>query len=391
MMDIERLRTAIQREALAGWLFYNQHHRDTVADKILNIAETNANTRPWIYLLFCDREPVKLVHKIEDSVLDHLPGKKLVYSGREEFAKLLSAQAPPQTPLAADFSLNYPELSLLDHGSALFLERSGFALVSAERIIQYALSTLTPSEIRSHEDASSALHRIIVLVWERIVAVFRQGSRPLYEGEILDWIKELFLEFDLETTWPLIVGAGKNTTKPHYYPEGKGARLCRGEVLQLDIWGKKREKGSIYADISWSGILSAAAPPNVERVFTVVRDAREKAVEFIREKLARRETVYGAAVDAYCESILVAEGFGEYIRHRTGHAIDTEVHGFGVNLDSKEFPDRRALQEGSCFSVEPGLYLEDFGIRTEIDVYIENNAPVISGATPQSELLCFEE
>jgi Xaa-Pro aminopeptidase len=159
--------------------------------------------------------------------------------------------------------------------------------------------------------------------------------------------------------------------------------------VQLDIWGKKRQENAIYADISWVGFLGAQPPRDVERVWEAVRDARDLAVVFVGQCLSRGEPVTGAQVDRQVEAKLAAAGFGEYIRHRTGHAIDTAVHGFGINLDSKEFPDERPLLEGACFSVEPGLYLSEFGVRSEIDVYIQNNIPVISGGMPQDKILCF--
>jgi Xaa-Pro dipeptidase len=395
MFRYQRLLDAIRRESLAGWLFYNQHHHDEIADRILAVDKRAVNTRPWVYLCFARGEPVKLVHVIEANILDHLPGRTIVYHGREEFtarlAELGGAAAGTKGHWGADFSERFPRLSFLDHGFAHMLQNLGFILQSAETLIPAVLSELSDEEIASHEEASRALHAVIGLVWERIEAAIGAGQGPIGEGDVHGWIMELFNKYNLETDGPLIVGAGKNTSLPHYFPQGKGETLARGQVVQLDIWGKLKAPGAIYADISWVGVLDRAAHDNVARAFRAVCEARDRTVELIADNLARGEQVSGAAADQCAEASLVAAGYGDFIRHRTGHSIDTEVHGFGINLDSREFPDARPLANGSCFSVEPGVYLGDFGIRSEIFFYKKNQRPVISGGAPQRELLLLKE
>jgi Xaa-Pro dipeptidase len=395
MFQLERLTEAIRRESFAGWLFYNQHHHDEIADRILEVPRAATNTRPWVYLCFARDEPVKLVHVIEESILSHLPGRTVVYRGREEFtarlAELGGAAAASRGRWGADFSSRFPRLSFLDHGFALLLENLGFVLESADGLIPAALSILTDEALASHEEAARALREIVRRVWERIVSSFLGGKKKIYEGDVHGWIMELFERFDLETDGPLIVGAGRNTTLPHYTPQGRGDELKHGQVVQLDIWGKLKRPGSVYADISWPGVLEAAAAPEVERVFRAVIEARDRTVALVAERFTRRQPVSGAEADDCAEAVLTAAGYGDRIRHRTGHSIDAEVHGFGVNLDSREFPDSRPLAEGTCFSVEPGIYLDDFGIRSEIDVYIKNERPVISGGPPQSGLLLLKE
>ena len=159
--------------------------------------------------------------------------------------------------------------------------------------------------------------------------------------------------------------------------------------MQLDLWAKEKKPGAVYADISWVGILGTRTPPRVEAAFRTVVEAREVALRFIEETLSDGQSVSGEQVDRQVRAFLEHSGYGEYLRHRTGHAIGEEVHGFGVNLDSIEFPDPRLLLEGSCFSIEPGLYLDRFGLRSEINVYISSGKPVVSGKKPQFELLYF--
>ena len=392
MFRLDRIREAIRGERLAGWLFYNHLHRDRIADRILDLPPDAVNTRPWLYLVPAAGEPEKIVHAVEASILDHLPGGTTVYRGREEFlARVKSAAAGTAGRWGAGFSRDFPRYSTLDHGTALRLEALGLELAAADNLILHTLSVLDAEELRSHEEAGRDLYRIIGLVWERIGRHVIRDGMILGEGEVLAWIMDLFDECGLETDGPLIVGAGRNTRLPHYFPQGKGEPLRPGQVIQLDIWGKKRTPGAVYADISWSGVLAPVAPEPVSRVFAAVIRARDAAVALLEERLARGQTVSGAEVDEAATASLLEAGFGAFIRHRTGHSIDAEVHGFGVNIDAVEQPDRRPLREGSCFSVEPGVYLDDFGIRTEIDVYIKSGRPVISGGVPQNGLLLAKE
>jgi len=383
----EKAKKAIRDEKISGWLFYNFGHRDLLADKILSVSPLMTNSRPWIYLLFAEQDPIKIVHRIEDSILDHLPGKKYVYGNRESLRSILKDFARNKPRVALHYSQNYPQLSFVDHGTVLLLSNIGYEPYPAHNLIQQVLSTLSEAEIELHEQAAKALHSIIHEVWERIRKRFLLKDSPLYEGDIQQWILELFKSKKLITDTPLIVGTGKNTSLPHYLPRGRGQKLQTTQLVQLDIWGKLDTEQGIYADISWVGILASSVPKQIEAIFSTIIEARDSAVEYIAKNLQEGKTPSGAAVDMHSESILQKAGFGDYIKHRTGHAIDSQVHGFGVNIDAKEFPDTRLLREGSCFSIEPGLYFADFGMRTEIDVYIKHNKPIISGASPQRTIL----
>jgi Xaa-Pro dipeptidase len=387
MILLEKAQKAILDEKLSGWLFYNFAHRDPLADKILAVSPLSTNSRPWIYLLYAEQEAVKIVHRIEESILDHLPGKKLIYGNRESFLSLLKNCAQDTPKVALHYSKDYPRLSFTDYGTARLIIGAGFKIKPAHNLIQRVLSTLSQAEIELHERAAAALYDIIHDIWERIKAHFLDDRLPLYEGDIHQWIRELFRRKKLVTNSPLIVGTGKNTALPHYFPHGKGAQLKNSQLVQLDIWGKIDTADGIYADISWVGIGASSVPAEFKKIFDTIADARDSAVEYIAQKLKAGRPVSGAAVDMHAESILMKAGYGDHIKHRTGHAIDSSVHGLGVNIDAKEFPDTRHIGEGSCFSIEPGLYFSDFGMRTEIDVYIKGNKPVISGNTPQNSIL----
>jgi Xaa-Pro aminopeptidase len=183
----------------------------------------------------------------------------------------------------------------------------------------------------------------------------------------------------LESGHPPIVAAGAGAGNPHYDFTGSGASIRNGDVIQFDLWARETEPEAVYGDISWAGVFSETVPPDIEKTFGDLVSAREGALSFITEERAAGRDVSGAMVDRKTREILAGKGLQRALKHRTGHGIDTELHGSGVNLDSVEFPDSRFLLEGSCFSIEPGVYFENYGLRTEIDVYIREGKPVVSG------------
>jgi Xaa-Pro aminopeptidase len=392
MLNPEHASTAMHEENLGAWLFSNFHHKDPISDRILEIPAEATNSRPWMYLLRQDQSAEKLVHTIENKILDHLPGQKRVYTSRQQFLSHLKEMAAGLARVACHFSAELPTLSHLDHGTAQLLRDCGFSLCPASGLVQRVLGGLDPAGIDSHRRAADHLYDIVEEVWQRLRKETRSGT-PVWETTVQGWILGMFEELDLTSHSPPIVAAGRNSADPHYSPEadrnGRGAVLEGGQVLQLDLWAKEKTADSVYADISWVGVLDARVPERAATVFRQVARARDLAVTFVDESLAAGRDVSGEQVDREVRVFLEDSGYGEFLRHRTGHGIDQEVHGFGVNLDSVEFPDSRLLLEGSCFSVEPGVYLDEFGIRSEVNVYISGGRPVVSGKKPQSELLHF--
>ena len=389
MFDIERSRNAIREEGLSGWLFYNVFHRDQVADLVLDVPVDRTNTRPWICVVTLDRPPVKIVHRIEASILQHLPGETILYSSREEFARAVVRALPATGSVAADYSSTIPVGSYFDHGAALYLESLGARLASSEGLIARFLGTIDAVGVATHQAAGEVLYAVVKETWARLAEEVRAGRFPR-EGEVQEWITAQLSGSGLVSDAPPVVGFGVHTNDSHYAPQDGGAMLSRGDTVQFDIWAKQKAPGAVFADISWVGVCAPGPTARQLEVWDAVRHARLEAVAFLEARLASGRAPRGAEVDAAARGELQSRGFAAAIRHRTGHSIGARVHGYGVNLDSVEFPDERPLTEGSCFSIEPGLYLEDFGMRTEIDCCIIGGQLSVTGGEPQVRLLALE-
>jgi Xaa-Pro aminopeptidase len=382
--QVSGVQKAIREEELDGWLFCNFRHRDRLADELLGIPEGTANSRRWIYAIPAEGDPLGILHDIEPDSLGDLPGKRLFYRNREELLARLTPLAGKRWGVHQSAML--PVISFLDGGTAALLEGQGLVLASAEGLIQRFKGLLNGAGTEAHERAAAHLYAMVTVAWNRVRDAWDQGRAPS-EGDIRDLFLGEFERRGLFCDHPPIVAAGVNSANPHYDCSGAGAVFREGDVIQFDLWAKEKGPGGVYADIAWVGFYGAVIPAQITAAFQDLARAREEVLRFIRKEMAAGRKLRGAEVDRKTIEILSGAGHAGAIRHRTGHGIDTEVHGSGVNLDSAEFPDSRLLLEGSCFSLEPGIYFGGFGMRTEINVYIRDGGPVISGGDRQFALL----
>ncbi len=391
MIDLGKMKEAIRRENLGGWLFSTLKNRDLLSLSILELDSAAQNTRPWYYVVFPREEPVRIVHAVESGILKNLPGSEKIYASREELSALLYNVVRPRLegrPLACQYSAELPIVSFLDHGTVLLLEASDIRTVSSAPLLQRFRGVLGDEDVLSHTAAAGHLYDIVCAAWRHVRSAF-SAAADVYEGGVRDLILREFASRGLETDHPPIVAAGANAGDPHYTASGRGALIGRDSVLQLDLWAREAKPGSVYADISWVLYTGERPPEEIRRNFEALVSVRDAVVAFIAGRMETGSPPSGAEVDREARVLLSDAGFAGALRHRTGHGIDREVHGSGVNLDSVEFPDHRLLLEGSCFSVEPGIYFAEYGLRTEIDVVIRGGRPVVTGGEPQRRLLTF--
>ena len=383
---LDRARQALRAEQVPAWLLYNVYHRDHVADAILGVAADALNTRPWLCLVRADGGVQRIVHAIEPNILDQVPGARATYGSRSELLSCVRAACHGLTTVAVNYSATIPALSLVDHGAVEMVQQLAVPTASAADLIQRVLGVLDGARRAAHLRAAAAVRATLDEAWRRLAAGVRAGS-SVTEGAVRDWLAAGLQARGLVSDEPPLVAVARNSGDPHYQPEGAGAPITPDQVLQFDLWAKEPGAHGVYADISWVAFTGTEVPAALQATFAAVCAARDGAVALIRSRLHAREPVTGAEVDQRARAILQRHGLLSAVRHRTGHAIDTQLHGIGVNLDMVEFPDTRPLLDGSCFSIEPGVYHADYGMRSEINALVAGTELVISGGAPQTAIL----
>jgi len=388
MPDIQAIQKELRASKIDGWLFCDHHHRDPIAGNILGTGSNGMATRRWFYFIPSRGEPRKLVHRIEQGALDSVPGRMMVYSGWEELHKLLPKLLAGGKAIAMQYSPenNIPYIGLVDAGTVELVRKSKKKIVTSADLVQKFEATWSPDQLASHLEAGRIIDRITQDAFERAATLVRQ-SQPISEFELQQWILEQFRASGVITSEPPIAAVQPNNGNPHYEPKDGASRPIRaGDLVLLDIWGKLDRKASVYYDITWVGYLGARVPESYAKIFRIVRQARDSAVEFVQESLAGGHEIHGWEVDRVAREIIRKAGYGKYFVHRTGHSIGQETHGNGANMDSLETRDDRKIVPRTCFSIEPGIYLPEFGIRSEVNVYAGENSARVTGAV-QTEIL----
>jgi Xaa-Pro dipeptidase len=395
---IEKIQQALKEADLDGWLFYSFRDSDPIAANILGTGgEGHIATRRWFYLVPQSGEPARIVHSIERSVLDHLPGKKLIYlpwqqlhSYLRDSLTALSSNRKPRVAMQYSPDAAIPYLSRVDGGTVELIRSFGVDIASSANLVQQFESAWSDVQLAMHEEAARGLYESVHAAFAEIGRRIRAGT-PTNEYEIQQFILSCFSDRSLITRDPPIVAVNANSAMPHYEPtREKHSPINTGDFVLIDLWAKCDRSGSVYADITWTSVVGDSVPDEVNKVFTVVRDARDAATEFVKAGFAEGRTIYGWQVDDVCRSVIREAGFGDYFIHRTGHNIHTEVHGNGANIDNLETRDDRVLIPRTCFSIEPGIYLEGrFGVRSEIDVYVSESEARVTGGEPQREVVAI--
>jgi Xaa-Pro dipeptidase len=388
MPDIRRIQAELRSSKIDGWLFYDHHHRDPIANRVLGLGENGMATRRWFYFIPSRGEPRKLVHRIEPGALDSLAGRKQVYSGWEELHKGLEKLLAGSRTVAMQYSPenNIPYIGLVDAGTVELVRKLKKKVVTSADLVQKFEATWTPEQLLSHLEAGKLVDQIRQSAFEHAAARVQQ-SRPITEFELQQWILENFRAHGLTTAEPPIAAVPPNNGNPHYAPTASASRPIRaGDLLLLDIWAKFDRPGSVYYDITWTGYLGERIPAAYAKIFLIVREARDRAISYVVDLTARGRVIHGWEVDRIARESIRKAGYAKYFVHRTGHSIGQEVHGNGANIDDLETRDNRKIIPHTCFSIEPGIYLAEFGIRSEVNVYVGERDARATGAI-QREIL----
>jgi len=387
--QLHEIQADLRAARLDGWLFYDFRGRDPIAHRILDLPNA-MRTRRWFYFVPAKGTPQKLVHKIETESLVTLPGETLYYSGQDELRKNVKKILGRAKNVAMQYSPKngIPYVAMVDAGTVELVKSCGVKVLTSADLVQKYEACWTPQQLQSHLEAGKSIDRIVREAFALAAKGVREG-KPLTEVALQQWILAEFEKDDITTDEGPDVAVNAHASDPHYAPSNeRPTEIREGDLLLLDVWGKLRFSGSVYYDVAWVGYLGAKVPEKFDRVFKVIVRARDNAVALIQSSIAAGKPPQGWQVDRAARSVIEKAGYGKYFIHRTGHNIGQTVHGNGVNMDGFETHDSRHLIPGTCNSVEPGIYLPEFGMRSEVNVYVGNGEARITGAV-QKEVLAL--
>ena len=388
-LPIDAVQRALTEDGFDGWLLYDFHGSNPIAARLAGLADGHKMaTRRWYYLIPAKGEPRGLVHAIERHNLDGLPGAKRPYAGRKQLDDGLRELLAGLKRVAMEYSPanNIPYVSRVDAGTVEAVRQLGVDVGSSGDLVQRFEAVWTDETYKTHVAASERLYRIK----DRAFAVVRermQSGSAIDEFELqqlmISWFKEEGLVADDAPN----VSAQENAGDPHYTVARGTSRAIRpNELLLLDLWGKLPRPGAVFADITWVGYTGTTIPDEYVKAFAAARDGRDAAVKLVETSIRDGADLRGWQVDRACREVIDRAGFGSYFIHRTGHSLGEEVHGNGVHMDDYETHDDRRLIAGTGFTIEPGVYTDRFGVRTEINMFIGERDARVTGPL-QTELV----
>ncbi len=382
---LERIQEALRREKLDGWLFFDHHQRDALAYRVLGFQPASHVTRRWYYMIPASGEPVGMVHRIESGMLNALPGEKIKYSSWSEQQATLGTLLKGCKRIAMQYSplCAVPYVAMVDAGTIELVRANGVEVVTSAELICEFEACLSAAQFESHMEAGRRTDVVRAGAFEFMSARLATG---VSEVAVADWVRAEFAKAGLYTDHGPIVGVNGHAGDPHYEPVPETSSPIRpGDLVLLDMWAKLDQPGACYYDITWTGFVGEA-PEHIHRTFEIVSGARDAAIAAVKSAVSAGRAICGYEVDDACRNHIRAAGEVEYFVHRTGHSIGEEVHGTGANMDNLETHDVRRILPGSLFSVEPGLYYKDYGVRSEIDMFVSATEAIVTGEMQKSLL-----
>jgi Xaa-Pro dipeptidase len=391
---VTEIQAALRDAKLDGWLFYDFRHSDPLAYRILKLDEKLFVSRRWFYYIPASGEPVKIVQSIEQFTLDSLPGKKLIFRGWQELHERLKEalgamgkESKKRVAMQYSPMNDIPYISRVDAGTIELVRSFGVEPETSAELVQRFEAVFSPAQHQMHVEASDKMHRIIQDAFAEIARRIR-ADEPTTEWDIAAFMLGRYKEEGMQQE-PMIVAVNANTADPHYMPtKEKNSPIKRGDFVLIDAATKLNKPDAVATDQTWTGYVGETVPEEYIRIFNIVRDARDSAVEFVRKNIRTGKQIRGAEVDDVSRGVITRAGFGDQFTHRTGHSIGEETHGNGVNIDDFETRDSRRITPGVCFSIEPGIYQEGkFGVRSEINVYVSDKDIEVTGQPIQTEII----
>ena len=389
-MDIQKIQESLNRNELDGWLLYDFHEINDIAGRLLNLPDTIHQTRRYFYFIPKQGTPQKLVHRIESNNLDDLKGDKTVYLSWQSLEDGLKHILGDFRRIAMEYSPrnSIPYVSRVDAGTVELVRSFDVEVVSSANLIQEFEACLTDKQIESHYTAAKQIRQFVHNAFDEIHGRIAKCGE-INEHAIQRFLMKRYEEHNLITDHPPIVAVNANAGNPHYAPpEADSTTVYRDNLVLIDLWAKQPKKGSVFADITWMGYTGDTIPEEYSKSFSIIAEARDKAFELVTGRFSERKPVEGWEVDDVSRSVIDNAGYGDFFIHRTGHSIGEDIHANGANMDNLETHDDRRILNSTCFSLEPGIYTDTYGVRTEIDVLITADGEVqCTGGDPQKEIV----
>jgi Xaa-Pro dipeptidase len=388
MFDLTAVQSAIGQLGLDGWLLYDFRGLNVLAQRIVGLADSHLSRR-WFYFVSARGEPRKLVHRIEPRALDSLPGSHQLYLRWQELEAGVGALVKGARRVAMEYvprNAN-PYVSRVDAGTIELVKSFGVEIVPSGDLIQVFEACWDDDQWEMHLEAAkhtrSAYDVASAFMAERV----RQG-KPIHESEVQKSILDHFKANGLVTDHAPICGVNAHSGDPHYSTTpATDWPIREGDFVLIDLWAKLDRPRAVYSDLTRTFFIGKEVPAKYTQIFKVVAAARDAAIQRVREAFKKGEPLQGWQVDQACRDVIEKAGYGQNFCHRTGHSIGQEVHGNGANMDGLETREERRVLPRTCFSVEPGIYLPEFGVRSEVDVFVDAKGGVhVTGGEPQTEV-----
>ncbi len=388
LRDVSRIQQTLKEWNLDGWLLYDFHKSNPIASEILKVSKAII-TRRWFYWIPSEGVPIKLVHSIEAEYFEDLEGRNCIYTGWQELNAHLEGILSGAKTIAMEYSSKgaIPYISRVDSGTIELVRSFGVEVTSSADLVQLFQSKWDEKSLELHQKTVPLMYELKDGAFQLIKDKVNEGN-AISEYQVQQWIYEGFQKHDLLTEDPPIVAVNEHSGQPHFTPTRETTKVIRrGDLVLIDMWAKLDDAKATYVDITWTGFVGEEVPERYKNIFDIVAKARDTGVQTIRDRWDAGKEVAGWEVDNAVRAVIEDAGYGKFFTHRTGHSLDTSLHGNGVNIDNLETQDRRKIIPGMAFTIEPGIYLSEFGIRSEINVYVSEEGPMVTTTPIQDHIL----
>ena len=388
MFDLNAVQGAIREAGCDGWLLYDFRGQNVLAQRVAEVMPKLS--RRWFYFVPASGEPKKLVHAIEPASLDHLPGsQKTVYRRWQDLEAGVQKLVSGAKRVAMEYSErnSNPYIGRVDAGTIELVKSFGCEVVASGDLIQQFEATWDADQEKSHFEAAKLCRDAYDVAFGFIVDEIKARGKVM-ETAVQARIMRHFADSGMTTYSPPIVGVGPHSGDPHFdTAPATDAPVERGSFVLIDLWAKMNRPRSVYADYTRVAYVGSSVPEPYTKVFNIVAAARDAGIKCVKDAFAANKPLQGWEIDNATRAVIEKAGYGDHFTHRTGHNIGQEVHGNGAHIDGLETRDDRRIIRRTCFSIEPGIYLPEFGVRSEVDVYIDAAGKVhVTGGEPQTEV-----